>query len=87
MTGPVLHRRIVRWIEETNKKGRKIYNQTATMRQGFYFNFGEWNLFDGSDVWRESDHGGRRQSGLRSLKTRLSGRLCVPNMIRAIRRL
>ena len=50
---PSLHRRIVRWIEETNKKGRHIYNQTATMRQGFYFNFGEWNLFDGSDVWRE----------------------------------
>ena len=50
---PSLHRRIVRWIEETNRKGRQIYNQTATMRQGFYFNFGEWNLFDGSDVWRE----------------------------------
>ena len=50
---PSLHRRIVRWIEETNKKGRKIYNQTATMRQGFYFTFEEWNLFDGSDVWRE----------------------------------
>ena len=50
---PSLHRRIMRWMEETNKKGRNIYNQTATMRQGFIFSFADWNLFDGSDVWRD----------------------------------
>jgi N-acyl-D-aspartate/D-glutamate deacylase len=50
---PSLHRRTMRWIEETNKQGRKIYNQTATRRQGFIFSFEDWNLFDGSDVWRE----------------------------------
>ena len=43
----------MRWIEETNKRGRKIYNQTVTMRPGFFSTFEEWNLFDGSDVWRE----------------------------------
>jgi N-acyl-D-aspartate/D-glutamate deacylase len=50
---PALHRRTMRWIEETNKQGRRIYNQTATIRQGFIFSFEDWNLFDGSDVWRE----------------------------------
>src|SRR2546425_3606572 len=50
---PRLHRRTMRWIEETNKKGRTIYNQTAVMRQGLIFTYGDMNLFDGSDVWRE----------------------------------
>jgi N-acyl-D-aspartate/D-glutamate deacylase len=50
---PSLHRRIMRWIEQTNKAGRTIYNQTAVMRQGLYFTFGDMNLFDGSDIWRE----------------------------------
>jgi N-acyl-D-aspartate/D-glutamate deacylase len=50
---PSLHRRTMRWIEETNKQGRKIYNQVGTIRQGFVFSFEDWNLFDGSDVWRE----------------------------------
>jgi N-acyl-D-aspartate/D-glutamate deacylase len=50
---PSLHRRIMRWIEQTNKAGRTIYNQTAVMRQGLYFTYGDMNLFDGSDVWRE----------------------------------
>ncbi len=50
---PSLHRRTMRWIEETNKQGRKIYNQVGTIRQGFIFSFEDWNLFDGSDVWRE----------------------------------
>jgi len=50
---PALHRRTMRWIEETNRQGRKIYNQVGTIRQGFIFSFEDWNLFDGSDVWRE----------------------------------
>jgi N-acyl-D-aspartate/D-glutamate deacylase len=50
---PGLHRRTLRYIEDANKRGHRIYNQTATMRQGFYFTFEDWNLFDGSDVWRE----------------------------------
>jgi N-acyl-D-aspartate/D-glutamate deacylase len=50
---PGLHRRTMRYIDDANKRGHQIYNQTATMRQGFYFTFEDWNLFDGSDVWRE----------------------------------
>jgi N-acyl-D-amino-acid deacylase len=50
---PSLHRRILRWMEKTNKEGRKIYNQTAVMRQGLIFSYNDMNLFDGSDVWRE----------------------------------
>ena len=50
---PSLHRRILRWMEKTNKEGRKIYNQTAVMRQGLIFSYADMNLFDGSDVWRE----------------------------------
>ena len=50
---PALHRRTMRYIEEANKRGHQIYNQTATFRQGFFFSFEDWNLFDGSDVWRE----------------------------------
>jgi N-acyl-D-aspartate/D-glutamate deacylase len=54
---PSIHRRILRWIEKTNKAGRKIYNQTAVMRQGLYFTFGDMNLFDGNDAWREATMG------------------------------
>jgi N-acyl-D-aspartate/D-glutamate deacylase len=50
---PALHRRTMRYIEEINRRGNRIYNQTATRRQGFFFSFEDWNLFDGSDVWRE----------------------------------
>jgi N-acyl-D-aspartate/D-glutamate deacylase len=50
---PSLHRRTMRWIEKTNKEGRRIYNQCGTLRQGFVLTYEDWNLFDGSDVWRE----------------------------------
>jgi N-acyl-D-aspartate/D-glutamate deacylase len=50
---PALHRRTLRHIEDANRRGLRIYNQTATIRQGFVFTFEDWNLFDGSDVWRE----------------------------------
>ncbi len=51
---PSIHRRILRWMEKTNKAGRKIYNQTATFRQGLYFSFADMSgLFDGNDVLRE----------------------------------
>lgn len=50
---PALHRRTMRYIDEANKRGHQIYNQTATRRQGFIFSFEDWNLFDGSDLWRE----------------------------------
>ncbi|MCE2486756.1 MAG: amidohydrolase family protein, partial [Desulfurellaceae bacterium] len=40
--------------QKTNKAGRKIYNQTATFRQGLYFSFADMSgLFDGNDVLRE----------------------------------
>ena len=32
---PSIHRRILRWMEKTNKAGRKIYNQTAVMKATF----------------------------------------------------
>jgi N-acyl-D-amino-acid deacylase len=50
---PALHRRTMRYIDDANKRGHQIYNQTATRRQGFIFSFEDWNLFDGSDLWRE----------------------------------
>jgi N-acyl-D-aspartate/D-glutamate deacylase len=50
---PALHRRTMRYIDEANKRGHQIYNQTATRRQGFIFSFEDWNLFDGSDLWLE----------------------------------
>ncbi|MCS6926372.1 MAG: amidohydrolase family protein, partial [Candidatus Binatia bacterium] len=50
---PALHRRTLRYIADANRRGLTIYNQTATIRQGFVFTFEDWNLFDGSDVWRE----------------------------------
>jgi N-acyl-D-amino-acid deacylase len=50
---PALHRRTMRYIDDANKRGHQIYNQTATRRQGFIFTFEDWNLFDGSDLWRE----------------------------------
>jgi N-acyl-D-amino-acid deacylase len=50
---PTIHRRIMRWIDKTNQEGRNIYNMCTTLRQGFVLTYEDWNLFDGSPVWRE----------------------------------
>ena len=79
---PSLHRRTMRWIEKTNREGRHIYNQCGTLRQGFVLTYEDWNLFDGSDVWREVITTELHGVGLPSLATTPVTRPLLPSMPR-----
>ena len=50
---PEQHRQRLRWLEECNKKGIRLYGQGSTRRSGFELTFEDWNLFDESPAWRE----------------------------------
>ena len=54
---PEKHRMQVRWVEEMNRKGLRIYGQGNTVQGGFEFTFEDWNLFDRSPIWREATSG------------------------------
>ena len=47
-----LHRDQLRWLEDCNKRGLKVYGQGNTMRGGQEFTFEDYNLFDDVPSWR-----------------------------------
>ena len=54
---PDLHRNRIKWIEDCQARGLKIYGQAVTTDAGFTFTFEDWNLFDESDAWCEATTG------------------------------
>ena len=50
---PELHRTKLKWLEECNNRGLRLYGQGLTGRGFFEFTFEDWNLFDASPYWRE----------------------------------
>ena len=54
---PNRHRQTLAWLEESNRKGLRIYGQGLTLRGGFEFTFEDWNLFDESPIWRHATVG------------------------------
>ena len=54
---PNQHQMKLRWLEETHRRGLRIYGQGLTARTGFEFTFMDWNLFDQSPLWREVTQG------------------------------
>ena len=50
---PNQHQMKLRWLEETHRRGLRLYGQGLTARTGFEFTFMDWNLFDQSPLWRE----------------------------------
>ena len=54
---PDQHQMKLRWLEETHRRGLRLYGQGLTARTGFEFTFMDWNLFDQSPLWREVTQG------------------------------
>jgi N-acyl-D-amino-acid deacylase len=47
------HKDAIKWLEDVNARGLRIFAQALTVRVGFAFNMEDWNLFDSSPLWRQ----------------------------------
>lgn len=54
---PEVFRSQLKWLEETNAKGIRVFGQASSVRIPVTFTFEDWNLFDQSPVWREATLG------------------------------
>ena len=50
---PNQHRRLLKWIEECQAEGKRVYGQTSTAGNDLTYTFEDFNLLDGNDAWRE----------------------------------
>ena len=46
------HESAMKWLDECNARGTRIFGQALTAENNFQFTFEEWNLFDSSPAWR-----------------------------------
>ena len=60
-TATMMHRDAIKWLDDANARGLRIFAQALTCRVGFAFNMEDWNLFDSSPIWREVTIGSREQ--------------------------
>ena len=54
---PDVFRSQLKWLEETNARGTRIFGQASSVRIAVTITFEDWNLFDQSTVWREATLG------------------------------
>jgi N-acyl-D-aspartate/D-glutamate deacylase len=47
------YRDVIRWIDEANACGHRIFAQALTCQNNYEFSLDEWNLFDSIPAWRE----------------------------------
>ena len=47
------YREVIRWIDEANARGHRIFAQALTCQNNYEFSLDEWNLFDSIPAWRE----------------------------------
>ena len=52
---------MLRWIEEANARGNRIFAQALTAQNNYEFTLDEWNLFDSVPAWREITTGSREE--------------------------
>ncbi len=58
---PDLHRKRMKWLEECNARGERIFGQAATIRAAFTFTLEDWNLYDSSPAWNYATTGTREE--------------------------
>ena len=46
------YRDVIRWIDEANARGNRIFAQALTCQNNYEFSLDEWNLFDSIPAWR-----------------------------------
>ncbi len=55
---PQMFRSQLKWVEDANAKGIRVFAQTASrLATHLSFTFEDWNLFDNSPVWRDATLG------------------------------
>lgn len=54
---PELHRLRLKWLQECNDRGLRMFGQGVTIRPGFAFTMEHWNLYDSSPAWNEATVG------------------------------
>jgi N-acyl-D-aspartate/D-glutamate deacylase len=47
------YRDVIRWLDDANGRGLRIFGQAVTTEIGFEFTLKNWNLFDTSPLWRD----------------------------------
>jgi len=58
---PHIHRRQLAWLDQCHQRGLRIYGQGLTTDAGYTFSFGEWNMFDDVECWRDATLGTREE--------------------------
>ena len=56
-TNPLRHRGPMKWIQQSQEKGLRIYGQGITTNAGMTFTFIDWNLFDDAQAWCDATTG------------------------------
>lgn len=51
---PELYQSCLRWIEDCNKRGLRIFAQSLTVRGPFAFTLEDWNLYDAAPGWNRA---------------------------------
>jgi N-acyl-D-aspartate/D-glutamate deacylase len=46
------YRDVMRWIEDANARGHRVFAQALTCQNNYEFSLDEWNLFDSIPAWR-----------------------------------
>jgi N-acyl-D-amino-acid deacylase len=54
---PAVHRDRIKWLQECNRRGLRIFGQGNTNRTGFAFTLEHWNLYDSSPAWNRATTG------------------------------
>jgi N-acyl-D-amino-acid deacylase len=57
----MMHKDAIRWLDDANARGLRIFAQALTCNVGFAFNMEDWNLFDSSPIWRQVTLGAREE--------------------------
>lgn len=73
---PESFRSQLRWLDETNARGIRVFGQASSVRIPVTFTLEDWNLFDQSPFWRDATLG---TTGERKAK------LCRPDIRKAMK--
>ena len=46
------YQEVIRWLDEANARGHRIFGQALTCQNNYEFSLDEWNLFDSIPEWR-----------------------------------
>ena len=54
---PESHRKSLKWLDEANARGERIFGQAFTIRSAFVYTLEDWNLYDSSPAWNYATTG------------------------------